>query len=461
MSSDTLDALAFAPTKAALEDAISYLGDAGTGSGSAVSADARRAAFARFEALPAPGDRPNRGWRHDYAKLKFDDLRWSSDRMTIATLPSRPRPVASNTDELDLSVDQPALATENAGGLFHLGSTFLDHPKSGAVDARVTVMPLADALRAHPELVQSAAGSVAQRGDKFTALAGAFQNCGAFVHVPAGVQLDAPIQLVFAHDGDDAAVFPHIVVVLGDGARATVIERHEGEADAFICGIVEVVTGANARLDYVAVQRAGEGARSMMTRGARSGRDAVVAFHIAELGGVLVRSVVDAELDAEGSRAETSALFFNTGFQHVDLVTETRHAVGNTTSDVVVRTAASDRGQGRFHGNIIIEPKAHGSDASLRDDALLLSKGSHIDSVPALEIAANDVKAFHGATVGSLDADALFYASSRGIPRGEAVRMIALAFFEPAISRFPGDALRDEVRTALDRKIDTATDLDA
>ena len=150
--------------------------------------------------------------------------------------------------------------------------------------------------------------------------------------------------------------------------------------------------------------------------------------------------------------------FFTTGFAHVDLTTATDHTVPNTTSDTVIRSAANDRGQGRYIGNIVIRAHAHGSDASLRDDALLLSPRAHIDAIPALEIASNDVKAFHGATVGSLDEDALFYASSRGIPRKEALRMITLGFFEPVIGRFPGEALRDEIRTALDAKIDTATE---
>jgi Fe-S cluster assembly protein SufD len=298
--------------------------------------------------------------------------------------------------------------------------------------------------------------------DRFAALAEAFRNCGAFVYVPDGVVLDKPIQLVFATpEGSDEAVFPRIVVRLGRGARATVIERLVGSADAFVCGTVFVDAGEGAELDYAAVQQTGENARAFMYRSASCARNANVRFHLAELGGTLVRSVVDLRLATEGSRGETSALFFNTGFQHVDLSTTTGHEVGNTTSDTVVRSAASDRGQGRFFGNITIRKGAHGSDASLRDDALLLSKRAHIDSVPALEIAANDVKAFHGATVGSLDEETLFYAGSRGIARPDAVRMVALAFFEPAIARFPGEALRDEVRTALDHKIDAATDLEA
>jgi Fe-S cluster assembly protein SufD len=156
---------------------------------------------------------------------------------------------------------------------------------------------------------------------------------------------------------------------------------------------------------------------------------------------------------APGARVQTVALFFSDGAQHVDLESETIHAAGNTQSQTIVRSAGTDRGQGRYIGNIKILADAHGADASLRDDALLLSPGAHIDSVPALEIAANDVRAFHGATVGAISEEELFYAQTRGIPRAEAERMIALGFFEPAVSRFPTEALRDELRRALENKL--------
>jgi Fe-S cluster assembly protein SufD len=115
---------------------------------------------------------------------------------------------------------------------------------------------------------------------------------------------------------------------------------------------------------------------------------------------------------------------------------------------------ATGRGHGRFRGGIAIRPDTHRCDASMRDDALVLSRDAYLEAVPALDIASNDVAAFHAATVGALDEEELFYVQSRGIARGRAERMIALAFFEPAISRFPSEALRDEIRTALDTELD-------
>ncbi len=452
--SETPTALEFTPVAATLERVIAVLDDHGGASDAAL----RREALARYEELPAPGARPNRGWKYDYAALSFDELRWTSGSVAMATAPARPLPAARH-EEADAVVDQPALAVENAGGLFFIGATRVDAPSDA--DPRITLRSLSDAVRAGaPGLAGVLHQIVDWRADKFAALATAFENCGAYVHVPDGVQLDTPIQLVFASAPDDEAVFPHVVVILGKGARATVLERHVGEGDPFTCGIVEVHAGEGAELDYAAVQQTGEAARIFFSRGARCERDAQVRWHLAELGGALARTVLGATLAAPGARAEASALFFNTGMQHVDLTSGVDHTVGPTSSDTVVRSAATGRGQGRYVGNIVIRPKAHGSDASLRDDALLLSKHAHIDSIPALEIAANDVKAFHGATVGSLDEDALFYAGSRGIARAEALRMITLGFFEPVIARFPGAALRDEIRTALDRKIDDATELE-
>ena len=173
----------------------------------------------------------------------------------------------------------------------------------------------------------------------------------------------------------------------------------------------------------------------------------------AELGGELAASDLSVSIEAPGAEANLTAIFFPRGSQHVDVVSTVEHRAGDATSETIVKTAARERGQARFLGNIRIAPHAQGSDARLRDDALLLSPTAHVDSVPALEIGANVVKAYHGATVGAIDAEQIFYMESRGLERGAAERMIALGFFEPAIERFPTIALRDEIRASLAAKL--------
>jgi Fe-S cluster assembly protein SufD len=158
-------------------------------------------------------------------------------------------------------------------------------------------------------------------------------------------------------------------------------------------------------------------------------------------------------IEDSGVQADIAGLFFPRDDQHVDLITNVDHNAGHSFSETIVKSAATGRGQARYVGNIRIVPKAQGTDSSLRDDALLLSQKAHIDSVPALEIAANDVKAYHGATVGAIDEEQIFYMTSRGIDRESAEKMIALGFFEPAIARFPGEDLRERLRAALEEKV--------
>ncbi|MGA2391882.1 MAG: SufD family Fe-S cluster assembly protein [Candidatus Lustribacter sp.] len=440
--------LDFAPTGAMLAAAIDELRELGTRGGGAVEGSVRERALRAF--LHAQRERTvlPPGWRHDYAKLDFGGLTWSSGR---ARVPVLPRASAAHND----SADVPALAVDNAGGIVHAGSTYLE-PLETAADPRVRLSALADAAgpaaAAHLRIV-------APETDRFTALAAAFQNCGAYVEVPAGVVPAAPLQLVWmSRPGSPAAVFPHTVIRLGAGARATVVERHIGNAEAFIAGIVEAELGPDARLDYVAVQQTDEGTRFFMHRRARCAAGASIAWHVADLGGALVRTVCSAQLAAARASAETNAFFFAHGFAHVDAVVDADHDASRTESHATIRCAATDRARGRFAGALRFAPNATRCVATMRDDGLILSRDAYLDAAPTLAVPAHRVSASHATNIGSLDEEELFYVQSRGISRGLAERMMAMAFFEPAISRFPTDAVRDEVRTALDARLNDVPD---
>jgi len=375
----------------------------------AFPAPARYDALARYEELPVRGTRGGRGWKHDLTKLDLSEV----------------APFGGDVRE-DEAFENDSVRKARSHGV------------------RIEALA-ADA----PALLGTA---VDTRDDKFASLALAFANRGTYIEIPAGLQLDDPIEIVYRASG--AAAFPYTLVVVRAGARATVIERLSG--DDFVCGITEIVVEARSALTFVADQRLSDGARCIMTRRALLGTDARLEASLAELGAELSVSRIRAVAAENGAHSSLTALFFCNGDQHVDLESEVVHAHGNTQSETVVRSAGIGRGQGRYLGNIRIVAHAHGSDASLRDDALLLSEGAHIDSVPALEIAANDVKAYHGATVGAISEDEIFYAQSRGIERAEAERMVALGFFEPALARFPGDSLRNDVRAVLAAKLDVA-----
>jgi Fe-S cluster assembly protein SufD len=287
--------------------------------------------------------------------------------------------------------------------------------------------------------VASRAATVARDGDVLR------------IDIPAGLQLDEP--LLVDIDLDDPAAAANVIVRAGEGARATIVERVRGGAGRESRLAVAVDLGARSDLTYAAVQNAAPGARLEAQRSSQVGAQARIAWNVALLGGAASTDEVISTHAGPGAASEIAAVFFPTGRESVQLTTEVRHDVPSTTSQTVVRSIAAGRGRGRYYGNIRIAPHAHGSEASLRDDTLLIGKDARIDAIPALEIAANDVKAFHGATVGAIDAEHIFYLMSRGIERDAAEKLIALGFFEPAVSRFPGEALRDELRAMLEEKL--------
>lgn len=319
-------------------------------------------------------------------------------------------------------------------------------------NARAVVCDLQTALRTHRPIVERAAGSAVQPAtSKFAALATALRNGGVFVYVPADAAVGGEIEITY--EAVSGAIFPYTLVVLEAGAQCTIIERVTGSENAFVCGITEIVTAENAAVTYAVDQQLPPDGRVLFTRAAKPGKDSRVNWAVSELGGRLSVTTVDVTVENSGVTADVAGIFFPRDEQHVDLISNIAHDVGNSFSETLVKSAATGRGQARYLGNIRIVQHAQGTEANLRDDALLLSKKAHIDSVPALEIAANDVKAYHGATVGAIDEEQIFYMTSRGIDRESAEKMIALGFFEPAIARFPSEALRERLRTALEEKV--------
>lgn len=389
------------PEERALYDRLGAFGDV------PVVRGARAAALERFISTRSGRERPGRYWR------------------------------------IDLESIAPAAETIAPGS----GSVRIEHRPP-----RVLVCDLATAAAEHPELLARAFGVTGVGATKFGALASAFARLGVFVYVPADCANAEPVEIAY-EAAAGTSIFPYTVVLAERGASATILERLDGSEEAFVCGAAEIVTEAGAQIVYASCQQLAPSARAVYTRAAKPGRDASVSWHCAELGAGLAVADLSIAVENPGVTAEVTALFFPNHTQHVDVVSTVHHAAGDSTSETIVKSAAVDSGQARYLGNIRIAPGAQGSDASLRDDALLLSEKAHVDSVPALEIGANEVKAFHGATVGALDAEQIFYMCTRGIERAAAERMIALGFFEPAIARFPTEALRERIRVALAAKL--------
>ena len=274
---------------------------------------------------------------------------------------------------------------------------------------------------------------------------------GTHVVIPAGLAFEEPI--LVDHRVNDGAV-AHTFVDAGAGSRASIVERLSGDLPGGdVAASTALRLGENAELTYTVIQNVGPGVRVTAKRTSQVAAGARVAWSVALLGGAATTDEVISEHTGRGASSEIAAIFFPVAREVVQLTTEVRHDVPSTSSQTVVRSIAAGHGRGRYYGNIRIAPHAHGSEASLRDDTLLIGKHAKIDAIPALEIAANDVKAFHGATVGAIDEENIFYAMSRGLERDAAEKLIALGFFEPALARFPGETLRGELRDVLAEKL--------
>jgi Fe-S cluster assembly protein SufD len=396
-------------------------------------------AFRRFEELPIPGGRSGRGWKHDYAGIGAPGFARSGDAG-----PRSRNSLGSLSDDIAYS------------RLLTLGYPLIHAaPNDRAADELIEPgIFIEDALDVLPETLACFDANVGRavrwQDDKFAALALALAAVGASIRIQAGTRVTRPLLVRHGANGD--VDLPYIQVIVEDGAAVTIVEDVTS-GPSFGCGMVELIVGEGASVDYVVLQRRSLESTLFMTRGALCARNATCRWFVAELGAALSRSVITTRLAGPGANVEADAFFFTDGDQHVDLTTAVEHEVGSTTSRTAVKSAATDKGQGRYLGNIRIAQHATGSDATLRDDVLLLSKGAHIDSIPALEIASNDVKAFHGATIGSIDADELFYAESRGIARPDAERMIALGFFEPLVARFPEAKIREALKNILAKKL--------
>lgn len=308
----------------------------------------------------------------------------------------------------------------------------------------VRIGSLADRIAAGDPVAVAALGSTfapAERPDP--------PEGGRFVEIPPGTSVEE--QIVLAYDA--AGPTPYTLVYAGPGSRAVIVERMSGIPSGDRHHVTEVIAAEGAEITYAAVCTVDGTERLRGERRSRAAADARVRWALALLGSAPLEDRLVADLAGPGARTEIAALFFPVGRETVALTTGARHTVARTASDTVVRAIGAGRGRGSYHGNIRIEPHAHGAVASLRDDTLLIGSTARIDAIPALEIAANDVRAFHGATVGAIDDDNIFYLMSRGIERAAAEELIALGFFEPALAGFPGEALREELRSLLAAKL--------
>ena len=310
-------------------------------------------------------------------------------------------------------------------------------------------------LQADREIVQRYVGQLADfTARPFVALNTAFLDDGAYLHVQDGVILEEPIQVLFvsASPADRPTVsYPRCLIVLGEQSQARVIETYVGANGAgyLTNAVTEVFAGENAILDHYKVQQESEHAFHLGSMHVHAARSANFSSHSFSLGGKLVRNDVLATLDGEGAEVTLNGLYLADGDRLVDNHTTIDHAQPHCPSHEIYKGILGGRAKAVFNGKIIVRKDAQKTDAKQTNRALLLSDDALINTKPQLEIFADDVKCTHGAAIGQLDEDALFYLRARGLTHFEARDMLIHAFAGEVIERVKVAALKQELESQL------------
>jgi Fe-S cluster assembly protein SufD len=293
--------------------------------------------------------------------------------------------------------------------------------------------------------------------DAFCALNTAFAEDGAFVHIRRGAVIEGAIHLLFVSTGTDvpAMSHPRNLIVAEEDSQAAILEDYVslGSGVAFCNSATELVASENAVLSHYMIEREHRQTFNISTLRIQQGRSANVASHSVLVGGALVRNNVHPVLAGEGSECLINGLFVGAGRQHIDNYMLVEHASPHCGSRQFYNGILDERAHGVFHGRIIVHKQAQKTDAKQTNRNLLLSDDAQIDTKPQLEIYADDVKCTHGATIGQIEGDALFYLRSRGIDEASARRLLLVAFASECLERMKEDGIREHIERLINDRI--------
>lgn len=364
-------------------------------------------------------------------------------------------PATANTTAID---SLPTVFADGEAGprlVFVNGHFRAELSRTNSLPAGVTLASLGDTLKSDPAFLAKRVGSLAD-GDMLpmVALNSAFLAEGAVLRVASGIRVEQPIELVYLSvpdEGQPTVFHPRNLVVIEEKARAVVVEHHVSVGNGVVLAnhVTEIFVNANASLHHYKIQRENGQSFHLAHAAAKVAPHAVYDNFILTMGARLSRNEVVSRFGGEYGQSHVSGAYMVRDDQHVDTTTLIDHAMPNCTSREVYKGAIDDHARGVFQGKIIVRPDAQKTDGYQQNRALLLSDNAEIDAKPELEIYADDVKCSHGATVGELDEQALFYLRARGIDKETARGLLINAFLAEALDEISEDIVRDHFQQAM------------
>jgi len=313
---------------------------------------------------------------------------------------------------------------------------------------------LKTAEQKYPELLDRMVGkTVNPEEGKFASLAAAFASNGVVLYVPKGVQLEAPLHSVLWGPGADLAHVSHLLVLVDVGASVTYVHEsaspNDEQGNAMHAGLVEIQVMQDANLRFVELQSWGKNVWNFSHERIRVERGGNLDWIFGAVGSRVTKNFSELDLVGQGAVGRMSGFYFTDGSQHLDHDTQQNHLAPNTTSDLLFKGALKGKSRSVWQGMIYVAPGAQKTDGYQANRNLVLSEFARADSIPGLEILADDVRCTHGATVGKLEQEPLFYLKSRGIPQKDAERLVVEGFFDPIMQRIPFEGVRERFQQAI------------
>jgi Fe-S cluster assembly protein SufD len=400
-----------------------------------------------FKTLPLPNTREDAWKRTDIKELQVNSFR-IPHKDSYLDLPAVPESlllsVADDTHAGQVVLFPGGASTQLDDGLTRKGVVFSD---------------LKSASTVQPALVERLIGQVVRADEgKFGAMAAAFAENGVLLYVPRGVKVEKPLHSLLWGPGVGLAHFSHIIVWLEEGASATYIHEASSPTEeggqTLHSGLVEIYVGKGASLRFVELQSWGTHVWNFSHERAKVDNDGSLEWIFGAMGSRLTKNFSDVDLVGSGATGRMSGFYFTDGNQHLDHDTQQNHLAPNTTSDLLFKGALLGESRSVWQGMIYVAPGAMKTDGYQANRNLVLSRKAHADSIPGLEILADDVRCTHGATVGKIDGEQVFYLLSRGIPQKEAERLIVEGFFDPIMQRIPFEGVRNRFQQAIHSKME-------
>lgn len=404
--------------------------------------DARRAAYAQYEQLLEADLDPEEFKRVDlriFNASKFRPSTEVSDASSVSTL--------------------LANQTEYGGSIGHVDGQMTHSNFSDEIKAKgVLFGDLQTLLTDNRELLEPyfQKQAVKPDADRFSAWHAAFWTSGTLLYVPKGVVVELPLHSLIAHTKNGIADFGHTLVIVEDEAQATLLEEttSANESDAGLhVGCVELIVGKHANLRYVQLQNWNQNTWHFAHQGGNVDDQGSLQWTVVGLGSKLAHIHQDINLNGRASTAEVNGVTFASDRQKISYYTQQHHRQQGTHSDLLYKEVLRDESRVIWRGMIKVDEAAQQTDGYQRSDALMLSRDARCDSIPGLEIEADDVRCTHGSTTGRVDEEQIFYAKSRGISEKEAMHMIVEGFFQQVYDRIPVEIVRETLSRTVQEKL--------